>query len=253
MFGSSVKHIAAVALLVLPGALLAADKITLLANISPPYADRELPEQGMAMELVKHVYSRTDYQPEITIENWTRAMEGVRIGVYDALAAAWYTDERNEEFMFSEPYLESELLIITLRTDRNPYSKLSHLSGRRLGIRRDYAYGVDFEAIPGLKLVEEHHLIQNLLNLLNGKVDFVIGDRRTMVMQMQEYLGQDAAKFRVVKIDLPTRARHVAASRDTKGHEDMIKAFNKALSETRRDGSYDAIVKKWEERYQLPQ
>ncbi|MEM1111176.1 MAG: transporter substrate-binding domain-containing protein [Pseudomonadota bacterium] len=236
-------------LLALPAITLAGEEITLLANTSPPYADRTLPEEGLALELVKHVYSRTDYQPKITIENWSRAMEGVRIGVYDALAAAWYTDERNEAFLFSEPYLESDLLIVTLRTDRRPYSKLAHLSGRRLGVRTDYAYGIDFDAIPDLTLVEENHLIQSLLNLLNGKVDFVIGDRRTMVMQMQEYLGQQATKFRVVPMDLPGRARHIAASRDVEGHESIIAAFNRALAETRKDGSYDAILDRWEALY----
>jgi ABC-type amino acid transport substrate-binding protein len=34
-----------------------------------------------------------------------------------------------------------------------------------------------------------------------------------------------------------------------KGNTEMIKAFNKALAETRKDGSYDAIIKKWDERH----
>jgi polar amino acid transport system substrate-binding protein len=118
-----------------------------------------------------------------------------------------------------------------------------------MGIRSDYAYGIDFSAVPNLRLVEENHLIQNLLNLLNGSVDYVIGDQRTMVMQMQEYLGERAANFRVVDIKLPGRQRHIAASRDVKGHEQMIAAFNKALQETRKDGSYDTILNKWEQRY----
>ncbi len=237
-------------LLLVSAIATAGERITLLANTSPPYADRKLPEQGLALELVKHIYSRTDYSPDIIIESWPRAMEGVRIGVYDALASAWYTEERARDFLFSEPYLDSELIIVTLRSDQQPYSKLAHLEGRRLGVRTDYGYGIDFSTIPNLQLVEENHLIQNLLNLLNGSVDFVIGDRRTMVMQMQEYLGKQAAKFRVVDIRLPGRQRHVAASRDVVGHEKIIAEFNRALAETRRDGSYDAILKKWEDRYQ---
>ena len=66
--------------------------IQLLANTSPPYADARLEQQGLALELVKHVFSRTEYSPKIKIETWGRAMEGVKIGVYDALATAWYSD-----------------------------------------------------------------------------------------------------------------------------------------------------------------
>jgi polar amino acid transport system substrate-binding protein len=228
---------------------VAEQKVRLMANTSPPYADNKLPEQGLALELVRHVFARTDYTPEITIEAWSRAIEGARLGVYDGLAAAWYTKERNEDLYFSEPYLRSELIILKLRSDRNNYRTLEHLAGGRLGVRADYAYGVDFAAVPNLTLVKENHLVQNLLNLLNGSVDYVIGDQRTITLQLHEYLKDKITRFEVMDIDLPHRERHVAASRSLPGHEKMIAAFNRALAQTRKDGSHAAIIRKWDERY----
>lgn len=230
------------------GAANAEQTVRLMANTSPPYADQKLPEQGLALELVKHIYANTDYSPEISIESWSRAVEGAQLGVYDGLAAAWYTPERNESLLFSEPYLSSNLIILKLRTDPRNYRSLAQLAGGRLGVRADYAYGVDFSEIADLRLVKENHLIQNLLNLLNGSVDFVIGDQRTIVMQLNEYLHDQITKFEVVHIDLPTRARHVAASRSLEGHDKMIAAFNASLAASRKDGSLDAIIKKWDER-----
>jgi polar amino acid transport system substrate-binding protein len=223
--------------------------VKLMANTSPPYTDAKLPEEGLAMELVKHIYSRTSYSPEITIQGWSRAVEGAQLGVYDGLASVWYTESRNKDLMFSEPYLSSKLIMVKLRARPGRLRSLADLSGRRLGIRADYAYGIDFEAIPNVILVEENHLIQNLLSLLNGSVDVVIGDQRTMAMQITDYLGDHRSKFEVIKIDLPNRERHVAASRDLAGHKEMIAAFNRALAESRKDGSYDAILTKWDERY----
>lgn len=223
--------------------------VSLMTNNSPPYADDQLPEQGMAVEIVQHVFSRTDYQSSVSIENWSRAIEGAEIGVYDGLAAAWYSDERAETLLFSEPYLSSELILVKLRSDPRPYNTLAQISGKRLGVRADYAYGVDFSQVPGLRLVEENHLIQNLLNLVNGRVDLVIGDRRTVVMQLNTYLQDRLTRFEVVSSDLPSVARHVAASRSFEGHEDMIAAFNRALAEAKQDGSVDAIIKKWDEKY----
>jgi len=229
----------------------AEETVRLLANSSPPYADKKLPEQGLALELVSHVLRRAGYEPEIEIKSWSRAMEGVRIGLYDALAAAWYSEEREKDYLFSEPYLDSKLILVKMRANPASYYKLQDLQGRRLGVRVDYAYGVDFAAVPGLQLVEENHLIQNLLNLLNGSVDLVIGDQRTVALQLQEYLSKQAHKFEVVEIDLPPRQRHLAASRALKGQDKMIDAFNRALAETMKDGSHDAIVKKWDARYGL--
>ena len=228
---------------------IAQEQVRLMANTSPPYADVKLPEQGLALELVRHVFAGTDYSPEITIGNWSRAVEGAQLGVYDGLASVWYSDERNKDLLFSEPYLRSELIILKRRTDTRNYSQLEHLAGARLGVRADYAYGVDFSAIPDLVLVRENHMIQNLLNLLNGSVDFVIGDQRTITLQLHEYLADKITRFEVANIKLPHVERHVAASRSLAGHEKMIAAFNRALAQTRKDGSHDAIVKKWDERY----
>ena len=223
--------------------------IKLMANTSPPYADAKLPEQGLALELVRHIFSRTNHSPNITIENWSRAIEGAELGVYDGLASVWYTDQRNENLLFSEPYISSKLIIVKLRARRGGLRNLQDLAGRRLGVRSDYAYGIDFESIPNLTLVKENHLIQNLLNLLNGSVDLVIGDQRTMAMQINEYLGDQRSKFEVISLELPKRERHVALHRDFAAHKEVIADFNKALAGARSDGSYDAIINKWDERY----
>ena len=223
--------------------------LRLMANTSPPYADEKLPQRGLALELVGHVFDGTKTHPEITIENWSRAVEGARLGVYDGLAAAWYSQERAQDLLYSEPYLRSELIILKRRGDMNDYSELADLAGGKLGVRVDYAYGVDFDAIPNLILVPENHLIQNLLNLLNGQVNFVIGDQRTIVQQLHEYLGDKVVQFEVTDIKLPAVARHVAISRSLSGHEKTVADFNAALAKVRKDGSHQAIVKKWDDRY----
>lgn len=230
-----------------------AETVRMLANTSPPYADKNLPEQGLALELVSHVMQRAGYEADISIETWSRAMEGVRIGVYDALATAWYSDERARDFIFSEPYLESQLILVKRRDDPRVYDDLSDLAGRRLGVRVDYAYGVDFSQVPGLVLVEENHLIQNLLKLLNGSVDLVIGDQRTMAQQLEEYLKSQRHNIVVTPMPLPTRNRHVAASRELESSEKLVADFNRALAETKKDGSHAAIIRKWDERYNIPQ
>ena len=50
--------------------------ISLMANSWPPYVDSKLPEQGLALELVTHIYRQAGYAPEVEITMWTRAMRG---------------------------------------------------------------------------------------------------------------------------------------------------------------------------------
>ncbi|MEZ5573969.1 MAG: transporter substrate-binding domain-containing protein [Halioglobus sp.] len=227
----------------------AAQEVRLMANTSPPYADATLPDEGLALELVKHVFAGTNYTPVISIENWSRAVEGTSVGVYDALASVWYSKEREKDLLFSEPYLRSQLLILKLRSNEGTYTSLQQLAGSRLGVRADYAYGVDFSSIPQLTLVEEDQLVPNLLNLLNGKVDFVIADQRSAAMQLHTYFKDKITQFAVLPIELPPVERHVAASRTWPGADTMIAEFNNALAAAQKDGSLAAIIKKWDERY----
>jgi polar amino acid transport system substrate-binding protein len=231
------------------GQVCAKEPLRLMANTSPPYADATLPDEGLALELVKTIFAQTDYAPQITIESWSRAVEGTRVGVYDALASVWYSKAREQDLLFSEPYLSSRLLILTSRDNRGTYTRLEQLQGSRLGVRSDYAYPVDLAAIPNLTLVTEDRLVSNLLNLLNGKVDFVIADQRTAAMELHEYMSDKITQFSVVAIELPQVQRHVAASRAWPGHEKMIAEFNRALAAEQKTGSLDAIIKKWDERY----
>jgi polar amino acid transport system substrate-binding protein len=240
-------------LLVLAGCIAcgaqAEQALRLMANTSPPYADSSLPEQGLALELVKHIFAGTDYAPQFTIQDWSRALEGAQAGVYDALASVWYSREREKDLLFSEPYLRSELLILKLTTNAGVYRSLQDLAGSRLGVQSDFAYGVDFAAIPGLRLVEEDSLVPQLQNLLDGKVDFVIADQRTAAMELHQYFADKITRFAVVNIDLPPVERHVAASRAWPGHEKMIAEFNRSLAAAQKDGSLEAIIKKWDKRY----
>jgi len=235
--------------LVITASTAAAEEVQLKANISPPYADEKLPERGLAIELVEHIFSATDYRANIEIGNWSRMLEGAEIGIYSGLATAWYSPERSKELLFSDPYLDSEIIIVKLRNRRANIHSPADLSGWRLGIRADYAYGVDFSAIPDIRLVEENYLIQNLLNLLNGSVDFVVGDKRTVIMQIDQYLGDRKHQVELIRIGLPHRSRHIAISRDLPGHEKLVNEFNQALKSVKQDGSHDAIINKWAERY----
>lgn len=229
----------------------AAEPVTVMTNQWPPYVDPQLPEQGLAVELVRHIFARAGYTVDNTIESWPRAMEGVRIGLYDALGAAWYNEERAQDFIYSEPYLVNELIVVKRRDLPGNFTTLGSLQGARLGLAPDYAYGVDLAALTGVEPTYENHIIQNLLNLLNAKVDFVVGDRRVIAQQLEEYLKSRRHEIAVTDIALPPRTLHVAASREVKNSAKLIAAFNNALAEVKRDGSYQQIIDKWRARYKL--
>ena len=71
----------------------------------PPYADANLPQQGLGVDLVTTALQRAGYETFLNIDSLDRILEGGKLGVYDVFATPWYSDERNEYLYYSKPYL----------------------------------------------------------------------------------------------------------------------------------------------------
>lgn len=238
-------------LLISVGPARADEPVKMMTSTWSPYVDPELPDQGLAMELVTHIFARAGYSVENTMESWPRALEGVRIGLSDVLGAAWRDDSRDQRFIYSEPYLMNELVVIKRREMKGRHYSFGALANSRIGLIPDYAYGVNFTELPGVEIVYENQVIQNLMNLLNKKVDFVVGDRRVIALKVDEFLEDRRHELEVASISLPPRALYVAGSRATERPARLVEEFNTALAEVKRDRSYQKIIEKWQERYPL--
>ena len=78
-----------------------------------------------------------------------------------------------------------------------------------------------------------------------------MGDRRVIALQLEEYLKDRRHEIEVISVSLPPRALYVAGSRATERPARLVKEFNAALIEVKRDGSLQKIIDKWRERYSL--
>jgi polar amino acid transport system substrate-binding protein len=230
-----------------PSSLLSQD-LKLVANTWPPYVDKNLPERGLAIQLVTEILKKSGYSGNIAIETWPRALEGARLGIFDAIAAAWYSEERETHYLFSDPYLENRLRLVKHNRLPGDYFKLEQLTDKRIGITTDYAYDIDFSKAANASLVTENHLVQNLLNLDNGKVDFVIGDERSLRAELRRYFPNKKDQFEFTPIALPGRSLYLAASRESPKSAELIEKFNATLKLMKEDGSYQRIIEEWDNR-----
>ena len=52
----------------------------------PPYADANLPQQGLGVDLVTAALQRAGYETFLQIDSLDRILEGGKLGVYDVFA-----------------------------------------------------------------------------------------------------------------------------------------------------------------------
>jgi len=221
-----------------------ADSVSIAASAWPPYTDENLPQGGFSIDLVAAAFKRAGYQTSYNIETWPRTLEGVDVGVYDVVAAAWFSEARKKRFVFSEPYFTNRMRLIGRKGHNIKVEKLEDLRGLRVGVVRGYAYGEEFEKADYFTRVYQNHLIQNLLLLSTGTVDLVVGDEFAIRHELQAYMPTQRDKLEFLPKAIVIKKLYIAVSRANPRSGKLIADFNKAIAAMRQDGSYQAIVDK---------
>lgn len=231
-------------LLWLLAASATAETLQVTGSLWSPYLDDQLPEGGLASDLVRTALTRAGYQIEPNIETWTRAYQGAAVGVYDVVAAVWQNDARAADLLFSDAYLLNDIVLLARRGVLVEFNTLSDLSGFRIGVVRGYAYEDAFDRHPDLKRLVNNHLIQNLLLLRQGRLDIVVGDKWAILHQISTFMPDDLGAFVLVPKPLARRALRLGVSRQNPDAARIVAAFDAAIAAMQEDGTYDAIVKK---------
>lgn len=221
-----------------------AELLRVTGSLWSPYLDTELPNGGLAVDIVRTALTRAGYEVQGNVEPWSRAYEGTSIGVYDVVAAIWQNEARGEELIFSNPYLLNDIIFMSRQGVLGSYNTLNDLTGYRIGVVRDYAYDETFDTHPDLHRVANAHLIQNLLLLRQGRLDVVVGDKWSILHEISQFMPDDIGYFVALPRPLARRALRLGVSRLNPHAEKIVADFDEAIAEMQADGSYDEIVKR---------
>lgn len=210
----------------------------------PPYVETTAPDGGIAIDLVRTALDRIDYDIAIVDEPWSRTLEGASIGVYDALAAAWYSDRRAAAFLFSKPYLTNQVKFIKRKDNPFQFRTMDDLKGQVIGIVKDYAYDDRFDNARGLTRFVNNHVLENLLLMLQGQIDVTLDDELVLQYEISRYMAGSRNQFEILPNPFATRGLCFAMSRQHPKAKEIVKAFDAEIAEMRTDGTYDRILAK---------
>ncbi len=224
----------------------ASDKpLKIVSSAWPPYVEKEAPGKGAAMDLVSRILKRAGYETEVSIESWPRSLQGSKIGIYDVVATAWYTEERNRELQFSDPYYENVIRFLKRKKDPLRFRSYDDLRNLIVGVATGYAYGEEFERAQGFLKIAKNHVIQNLLLLQQGRIDLTLGDEWVLRHQLTQYFPSAVDEFEFMGQPVARRGLHIAVSRTRPDHKEIIAAFNKSLAAMKADGSMEKLLNKY--------
>jgi len=218
----------------------------------PPYADDELPEQGLAIDLVTTALKRAGYSTRVKTASLKQILEGSKTGIYDVFATPWFTMDRDQYLDFSQPYLQSSIHFIKRKDAPFEYTRFDDLEKMTIGVVENYAYEEDFNESTAIKKISTSSLAENLRMLIDRKVDLTLDDERVLRYTINQSMPQNMAKLDIIAKPLAMRGINIGVSRKNPDHAMIVARFNKAIAEMKEDGTHDRIVKKHKALYRTP-
>lgn len=237
-----VLHVAAW-LAMLPGLAMAAEprELRLGSDAWPPFTD-EPGRQRVAVQLVHTALDRAGIHATTEIVDWKDVEAGIRDGDFDGSAAMWRTDRREQELVFSAPYLENRLVLVGRKGSDVDITRISELAGKRVAAVGRYAYGGEIEKAVGVFFVNGSNDQENLDKLLAGEVDYMLVDELVARYLVTYQPDETAAKLEIGTVPLARRLLHFAVRRDLPDAEEIIEAFNREIPGMIADGTCSEIL-----------
>ncbi|MHA6195148.1 substrate-binding periplasmic protein [Pseudomonas wadenswilerensis] len=138
--------------------------------------------RGLAPTVVRELFARLGYEVEIVVlGNWKRCLLDAAQGRVDVVLA-YDSDQRDLGMRFSrEPVMREEVAVFVNRQRPVHFERLDDLANYRGGLLFGESYGQAFD-----RFVARHQNIewvsssrQNFGKLIRGRIDFVVQERRT--------------------------------------------------------------------------
>ncbi|MEL6203629.1 MAG: transporter substrate-binding domain-containing protein [Pseudomonadota bacterium] len=219
------------------------ETLNLAATEWPPFYGAELEDNGFMSEIVSEAFGRAGYQSSVSFLPWKRAFEGTRDGAYDALYTMWYREEREADFIFSDPLPSNELVFLVRAGDDVTFDGYEELTEKRVGVVRGYAAPPGFEE-ANLRISEARDDEENLRKLLRGRVDAVLTDRIVAQHIINTAFEDDEASFGWMEPPVHVDVQYMVVPKANADASGLIDAFNDALAEMTDDGTLKDIMAK---------
>ncbi|MCO6058714.1 EAL domain-containing protein [Pseudomonas sp. MOB-449] len=155
----------------------------------PPFEfrDDQGRHQGLAADYIDLIRQRLDLKlTPVEPSSWSEVLQRARNGDLDLLPGIMSTPERQQYLLFTRPYLDFPIVILSQTRGPQP-SKVESLYGLRVGVVSDYApHELLRTQHPDLSLQTYSSVAAALQALATGQVDAFVGDLASSVWSLRQ-------------------------------------------------------------------
>ena len=206
------------------------------------------PQKGLDVDLLNLVCSARGWTYDLEWVSFPEALARVRAGTADMAIGAFYvTPERRRDILFTDPYLRSGLILVTLAG--RSVSLPEGLSGLRVGVKRratGESVARELQAKKGtpLTVVPFESTDESFEALKAGRVDAVLNDYLNSVSTIHNrYAGEMVIGRGLFGTYFFTRNDIAFPMRS--GLAGPCQDFNETLKQLKRGGVFAHLLEQW--------
>ncbi|SLM32071.1 putative ABC-type transporter periplasmic subunit family 3 [Desulfamplus magnetovallimortis] len=229
------------------GNLFAETETITLATLNwQPFYGEDLPEKGFFAAISREAFKRAGYEMKIEFMPWKRALEMAKKGKYDGLLGAYHSEERAQEFYFTDPVSQNEEVFFQKKGKGIAYSNIEDLKQYKIGGLRGAAPLIELNE-KGFNVEETNDDLMSMKKLNAGRIDLLVIGKQQLYYNIANVEDLKGFKDEFEAIEPPFKSFDLFCpiTRKKADGEEIVKKFNAALQEMKADGTYDDILKRF--------
>ncbi|TVP83419.1 MAG: amino acid ABC transporter substrate-binding protein [Alkalicoccus sp.] len=194
--------------------------------------------EGFDIDLINEIADRVGFEIDLEVVEFDGIVSGMGTGRYDiGIAGMTITEERAENFEFSNPYYSAGL-ILAVRADEEEIQSIDDVDGRSVATRAATTSETYLQQNTDAEVVTFPDIVNAYQDLQSGRVDAAIYDLPNVLYYIET---EGVGEMEAVGDTLTGEQYGIAFPEDSEIREDV----NEALAEMMEDGAYAEIYEEW--------
>ncbi len=230
----------------LPAAMAQAELRIATEGAYPPFNYAEGAEPaGFEVDLGRALCQAMKLPCVFVLQEWDGMYAALREGRFDAIMSSMdVTPERRSRYRFTRRYYRIPTVLIGPKGGDEPRPfKPEALAGRSVGVVADSEFAAYLEGLAPPPDIRTYNKLEEAnLDLLTGRIDYVLGDKLALSAFLASREGETCCR---AVADPPVDRGDGVAIALRKGDRGLAEMFDAAIAEVMADGTYDRIRAKY--------
>lgn len=214
-----------------------AESLSLVGNTAETFIEQN---GARAQTVVKKAFKDTEVSIEATTQAWSGS--GLRSGKYQGYIDHYSLNDKQNNFVYSQPYMTIYLHIASKSKDVSKKTSLNDVYRERVGIENRFANTDILRQERNVRWARSPEFLTNVRQLNDRRVDFIIADKFTLDEMNKLLIANNKkpmiiSEVAVVKVDVS-----LGINVDVNNAGGLIEQFNESIQSDEIQASLNGIL-----------